>query len=191
MPGGGFGLGVEGGSFMADTPVPPGSAPIDPSAILRSRNFVGLLVFAAVLGIVVSLVGWGFLELVHAIQVWVFTDLPEQLGFDSVPSWWPLPVCTVAGLPVALAIARLPGAGGHVPAHGLKAGSSEPNMVPGVALAALATLAGGLVLGPEAPLIAIGSGVAVFTVKLAKKNASPTMLVVLGAAGAFAAISVV
>lgn len=177
--------------MMADGSVPAGSSATDPSAILRSRGFVVLLLFAAMLGIVVSLLGWAFLELVHAIQVWVFTDLPDGLGFDSMPSWWPVPVCTVAAVPVAFAIARLPGRGGHVPAEGLKAGSSDPSAVPGVALAALATLGGGLVLGPEAPLIAIGSGVAVFIVKFAKRDASPTMLLVLGATGAFAAISVV
>ena len=64
-------------------------------------------------------------------------------------------------------------------------------MVPGVVLAALATIGLGLVLGPESPLIAIGSGVAVFIVKRAKRDAPPTLLLVLGAAGAFAAISVV
>ena len=165
--------------------------PPDPAAILRSRNFVVLLVLAAAVGIIVSLLGWGFLELVHQIQVWVFTDLPSGLGLDPVPSWWAMPICTLAGLPVAFAIARLPGNGGHVPANGLQVGSTEPNMVPGIALAAIATLGLGLVLGPEAPLIAIGSGVAVATVKLAKRDAPPTLLVVLGAAGAFAAISVI
>lgn len=169
----------------------PASPPADPAAILRSRNFVVVLVFAAVIGLVVSFVGWAFLELVHQVQVWVFTDLPDALGFDTTPSWWALPVCTLAGLPVAVAIARLPGNGGHVPANGLQVGSTEPNMVPGVALAALATLGLGLVLGPEAPLIAIGGGVAVATVKLAKRNAQPTLLLVLGAAGSFAAISVI
>jgi chloride channel protein, CIC family len=176
---------------MAESNTPAAAPAPDPAAILRSRNFVGLLVFAAVLGIVVSLVGWGFLELVHAVQVWVFTDLPSGLGLDPVPTWWPLPICTLAGLPVAFAIARLPGNGGHVPAHGLQVGSTQPNMVPGIALAALATLGLGLVLGPEAPLIAIGTGVAVFTVQLAKRDAPPQLLLVLGAAGAFAAISVV
>jgi chloride channel protein, CIC family len=94
-------------------------------------------------------------------------------------------------LPVAFAIARLPGHGGHVPADGLQVGPTEPNTVPGVALAGLASLGLGLVLGPEAPLIAIGSGVAVYLVKLAKRDAPPTLLLVLGAAGAFAAISTI
>ena len=100
-------------------------------------------------------------------------------------------MCAIAGLPVAFAIVRLPGNGGHVPAHGLQVGSTEPNMVPGIGCAALATLGLGLVLGPEAPLIAIGAGVAVFTVKLAKRDAPPQLLLILGAAGSFAAISVI
>jgi H+/Cl- antiporter ClcA len=163
----------------------------DPAAILRSRGFVVLLAFAAVVGIIVSFVGWGFLELVHQIQILVFTDLPGELGSSSVPAWWYLVVLGLAGLPVAFAIARLPGSGGHVPAHGLQVGSTEPKMVPGIALAALATLGLGLVLGPEAPLIAIGTGVAVFAVKLARRNAQPQLLLIMGAAGSFAAISVI
>jgi H+/Cl- antiporter ClcA len=176
------------------TSTPPTSAPApapDPAAILRSRNFVALLVFAAIVGVIVSLIGWGFLELVHQIQLGVFQDIPSDLGYSSLPWWYPLPVLFLAGLPAAFAIARLPGQGGHVPAHGLQVGSTQPNMVPGIALAALATLGLGLVLGPEAPLIAIGGGVAVFTVQRAKKGAPPQLLLVLGAAGSFAAISVI
>jgi chloride channel protein, CIC family len=152
---------------------------------------VALLVFAAVIGLLVSFASWAFLELVHQIQLGVFTDLPGRLGFDGVPEWWPLPVLGLAGLLAAFAIVRLPGNGGHVPADGLKAGSAEPNMLPGVALAALATIGLGLVLGPESPLIALGGGLAVVAVKLAKKETPPQMLTVLAAAGAFAAISVV
>ena len=64
-----------------------------------------MLVLAAVIGIVVSFLGWGFLELVHWLQTWVFMDLPHGVGLDPVPSWWALPICTLAGLPVAFAIA--------------------------------------------------------------------------------------
>ena len=173
---------------MTDT---TGTAAPDPSEILRSKNFVAVLLLAALVGIVVSLVSWGFLESVHQIQRWIFTDLASALGFDSTPSWWGVPVCTIAGIPVAFAIAKLPGRGGHVPAHGLQPGAAAPNEVPGVLLAALATLGLGLVLGPEAPLMAIGSGVAVWCVQRVKKDAPPTLALVIGAAGAFAAISVI
>src|SRR5262245_5638182 len=105
------------------------ATPTDPAAILRSRNFAVLLVFAAGVGVIVSFAGWAFLELVHQIQIGVFTDLPADLGFSSVPEWWYLLVLGVAGVPVAFAVAKLPGNGGHVPAHGLQVGSTEPNMV--------------------------------------------------------------
>jgi len=168
------------------TPTPP-----DPAAILRSKDFVRLLVLAAVVGVLVSLASWAFLELVHRTQVGVFTNLPSGLGFSEPPWWWPLPILALAGLPTAFAIERLPGKGGHLPANGLQPGAAEPNMLPGIALAAFATLSLGLVLGPEAPLIAMGSGLAAFTVKQVKKDAPPQLVVVVGAAGAFAAVSVI
>src|SRR5262249_61895807 len=113
---------------------PPAPAP-DPAAILRSRGFVVLLVFAAVIGVIVSLAGWGFLELIHQIQVYVYKDLAPDLGFDSTPSWWGIPVLAIAGVIAAFAIVKLPGNGGHIPAHGLQVGETPPNMVPGIALA--------------------------------------------------------
>jgi H+/Cl- antiporter ClcA len=73
-----------------------------------------------------------------------------------VPWWWPLPVLAVAGVLAAIAIVRLPGHGGHIPYEGIKAGTAQPAELPGILLAALATLGLGLVLGPEAPLIALG-----------------------------------
>src|SRR5262249_14079742 len=157
---------------------PSAPRPPDPAAILRSRNFVVLLVFAAVVGVIVSFLGWCFLELIHQIQIGVFTDLPKDLGLTSTPWWWYLPLLFLDGIPAAFAIARRPGAGGHVPAHGLQVGGTEVRMVPGIALAALATLGLGLVLGPEAPLIAIGAGVAVFTVQQVKKDAPSQLLLI-------------
>jgi len=56
-------------------------------------------------------------------------------------------------------------------------------------LAALASIGLGLVLGPEAPLIALGTGLAVLSVRLAKKDASDQVLGLMAAAASFAAIS--
>ena len=104
---------------------------------------------------------WGFLWLVDRLQTQLFTDLPGHLGFDTVPVWWPLPLLAISGLLTALAITRLPGHGGHSPADGFHAGGHPAvRDVPGIALAALATLSLGVVLGPEAPLIALGGGLA-------------------------------
>jgi len=87
--------------------------------------------------------------------------------------WWPLPLLAIAGAIVGAVIRYLPGAGGHSPADGFKAGGATmPTALPGIALASLATLAFGVVLGPEAPLIAIGGGLAVLAVRLIRTASS-------------------
>ena len=162
----------------------------DPLALLRSRAYVRLLVLAALIGVPVSGVAYGFLKLVAVLQEALFTDLPDGLGFDAPPTWWPLPLLALSGLLVALAILRLPGTGGHSPADGFKpAGALPPAELPGVLLAALATLSFGVVLGPEAPLIMIGSGLGVLAVRLASRDAPAQASAVIAAAGSFAAIS--
>ena len=162
----------------------------DPTETLRSRPFVRLLIVASVVGLVVSLLAWGFLELIHVIQEGLFTKLPSGLGFAAVPWWWPLPILVLAGLPVAFA-ESLPGRGGHIPAEGLKVATTTPDMLLGVLIAAVASLGLGLVLGPEAPLIALGGGLTLLMVKQLKKDVPQQALLVLGAAGSFAAISMI
>ena len=149
----------------------PSTAAVDVPALIRSRRYWLLLVLAAAVGVVVSLASWAFLELIHAIQQSVYDDLPSALGFDTAPWWWPLPVLGLAGVVIAFAIVRLPGHGGHIPANGLQAGApTTPSEVPGVVLAALASIGLGLVLGPEAPLIGLGTGLALLAVGLSKKD---------------------
>lgn len=168
----------------------PITTPADPLDLLRTRSYVVLLTFGALIGVPVAAVAYGFLKLVDEAQAWLFQDLPTQLGFDAAPAWWPLPVLVLAGLLVALAIDRLPGTGGHEPSAGLSAtGTPAAAELPGVAVAAFVTLASGAVLGPEAPLIALGGGLAVLAVRLVKRDAPAQASVVIGAAGSFAAIS--
>jgi chloride channel protein, CIC family len=162
----------------------------DPFALLRSRAYVRLLVLAALIGVPISAAAYGFLKLVAWLQETLFTDLPDALGFDAPPTWWPLPLLALSGLLVALAIRHLPGTGGHSPADGFKAaGALPPAELPGVLLAALATLSLGVVLGPEAPLIMMGSGLGVLAVHLAARDAPAQASTVIAAAGSFAAIS--
>jgi H+/Cl- antiporter ClcA len=167
-----------------------GDPPPDPLVLLRSRSYLRLLLLAAVIGVPVSAVAYGFLKLVAVLQEAVFETLPEGVGFHAAPAWWPLPVLALSGLLTACAIRYLPGAGGHSPADGFKTTGPWPaEAVPGVLLAALATLSFGAVLGPEAPLILIGSGLGVLAVRLATRDAPPTATAVIAASGSFAAIS--
>jgi H+/Cl- antiporter ClcA len=131
---------------------PTATQPADPLALLRTRGYLALLVLAAILGVPIAAAAFGFLKLVDVIQQAVFTQLPSGLGFDGEPLWWPLLPLALAGVLVALTIRYLPGRGGHSPADGFKPrGAITPEQIPGVFLAALATLSLGAVLGPEAP----------------------------------------
>lgn len=168
---------------MTTTPPP------DPASTIRSKQFVVLLVLAAIVGVVASVAAWGFLELIYYTQVWVYTDIPQELGYDAAPKWWSAPLLAIAGVVTALAIVRLPGRGGHVPAEGLATGLTRPVELPGVMLAAVASIGLGVVLGPEAPLLALGGALGLLAIGLLRRDAPPQVGEVLAAAGAMAGLS--
>jgi H+/Cl- antiporter ClcA len=166
------------------------TTPPDPQALLRSKSYLRLLILAALLGVPISAGAYGFLALVNYLQPQLFTHLPDGLGFHGEPPWWPLPMLVIAGLISAPVIRYLPGKGGHSPADGFKVhGPPTVAELPGVLLAALAALLFGVVLGPEAPLIALGGGLAVLAVRLARRDMPQQATAVVAAAGSFAAIA--
>jgi H+/Cl- antiporter ClcA len=157
---------------------------------MRGRGFVAVLVLAAVIGVIASLAAWCFLELIFYIQKWVFTDIPSDLGYSrGTPLWWYVPVLAIAGVAAALAIVRLPGNGGHVPAYGLNPSPTRPIDLPGMLLAGIASIGLGLVVGPEAPLIALGGGLGFLIIGSLRPNAPPQLGTLLATCGTFAAVS--
>jgi H+/Cl- antiporter ClcA len=178
---------------MPDTQGAPATSPaaLDPAVVIRSRPYLMALVLAAVLGIPISAIAYGFLALVSKSQSYLFVDLPNDLFTGQAPAWWPIPIVALCGVLTALTIRFLPGNGGHSPAFGFQTGGGPPvdRELPGIILAALLTLSLGAVLGPEAPLIAIGGGLAALTVRLLKRDAPPMALTIMASAGSFAAIS--
>lgn len=167
---------------------PPASP--NPAELLKSRDYVAMLVLAAAVGVPVSIVAYFYLKAVNATQTYVFTTLPKDLGWSEEPAWWPLLPLVVSGLLVAICIRFLPGTSGHKPAEGFKpSGTVRPVDLYGIVLASFATLALGAVLGPEAPLIAVGSGLGGVAVRLLKRGAPERAVAAIAAAGAFAAIA--
>lgn len=182
----------DGSATSASTPsraAPTPPTPPTPLELLQSKQYLALLILAAIIGAPIAVLALFFLKLVAETQKWVYTTLPGELGFGSVPTWWPLLPLIVAGLIVSLTIRYLPGTAGDKPAEGLKLSTARPIEIPAVFIAALATLGLGGVLGPEMPLIVIGSGLGALAMHLVKRDAPKQAVAVIGASGGFAAIS--
>ena len=140
--------------------------------LLKERSYVAVLVIGAALGIPVAVVAYFFLKLSMRPSSSCSRTFPPISDFQGEPRWWPVPLLVLCGFVVALTIRHLPGTAGHEPAEGFKAaGAVRPIDLPGIVIASFATLSLGAVLGPEAPLIAIGGGLGVLAMHLIKKDA--------------------
>jgi H+/Cl- antiporter ClcA len=144
------------------------------------RAYLRLVLLGALVGIPAGLVAALFLALVHELESWLWDD--------PSPAWYLIVGLPVAGAAiVAAARAFLPGDGGHRPLDGLAPTPMPLSYAPGIALAAVGTLAFGAVLGPEAPVIALGTITGLAVTAFARLGQQDTAIV--GGAGAFAAIS--
>jgi H+/Cl- antiporter ClcA len=167
----------------------PGT-PVDPLAVLRTRRYLGVLVVSAILGGPIAFVAYWFLKLVALLQTWAFHDVPQGLGLGTGASWWPVIPLAVAGLVVGLTVRYLPGHGGESPIEGFRPGGlAQPPALAGIAIAALASIGLGAVVGPEGPLVALGGGLAYLAVWLVKRDLPAQAAAVIAATGSFAAIA--
>ncbi|MCA5894017.1 chloride channel protein [Isoptericola sp. NEAU-Y5] len=162
-----------------------------PATMPAGRGLLRLLGLSAALGVPVSLASFAFLALLHEATGLVWEDLPSAWGLAEVPWWWPLPWLAVGGVVAGLAIRALPGHGGHVPVDGLSLGPVPASYLPGILLAALAGLPVGAVLGPEAPLLALGAGLALVLVRPWDASLDDPARQVLAVAGSAAALSAI
>jgi len=172
--------------MLADD-APPDSAvePADPA--ISGSEYLRLVLLGAAIGIPAALIAVGFLALVHEAEHLFWDELPDALGHDSPPFYLILALPVIGACFVAAARAFLPGDGGHRPVEGISAKPTPVSYAPSVALAALGSLPFGAVLGPEAPLIALGSALGMLVAT--RVDLGPRESAVLGTAGSFAAIA--
>lgn len=152
----------------------------------RALAYVRTLVYAALLGIPVAFAAVLFETMVHDVEHVVWDVVPDELGWSEPAGWYVVGVLGLAGALVAAAC-RLPGHGGHSPLEGISTEGVAPGDIWSILLAALASLALGAVLGPEAPLIALGLVLGAVASRLVRAEGTDGQL--LAFAGAFAAIA--
>jgi H+/Cl- antiporter ClcA len=164
---------------------PSTTAPEQPQ--LGGADYLRLVGIGVAIGIPAAAAALAFLGLVHQLEHVLWHTWPEHLGLDAPPWWMVLGFPVVGALLVWLARTALPGDGGHEPLGGISLAPTPAAYAPSVALAALASLSFGAVLGPEAPLIALGSIVGMVAVRIWKVTGPGER--VLSTAGAFSAVS--
>lgn len=143
------------------------------------------IVVAALIGVAASVSSIVFLRFLSSFQEVAFITIPDAFGFDATEWWWLFAL--VAGATALLLVARrMPGETGGSPLHGFHFDTPIVN-APGLLLAALATLVAGISLGPEAPLIIVGSTTAALLASRADQTTQRGLMFL----GGIAAISTV
>jgi len=142
-----------------------------------------------VAGVVGLVLGYLALLLVNAGIGVIWDDIPAS--WESTPAWYIIGILLIAAVLVYV-IRRFVGDAGHSPIGGITVSPLTPKDYVGAILAILASLWGGIVLGPEVALVATGSMVGTVTAKAMgfTDAANQKKIVGLGALGAILALLV-
>lgn len=163
--------------MQASSPTPTAGPPTVSRLLLLSLPALGI-------GIVSALVLWLVDLLAEQLHGVLWEALPGVFGADAATPWWILVVLTATGVAVGLVVQFIPGHAGVDSATTELAAPPMPVVVlPGLFLAVILSLAGGVSLGPENPIIAINTAIAVAVLARASR-AVPQELVVLLATSA-------
>jgi len=158
------------------TPTPPAPA-TPPGPQLTVRRLLLLSIPAIVIG-VLSAVSLRLLDLIaDQLDDVLWTDTPKSLGIAPDSPWWIFAVLTATGIAVGLVVWLVPGHAGPDSATTELASTPLKLMVlPGLAVVVILSLAGGVSLGPENPIIAINVSLAVALVARISKAVPPELI---------------
>ncbi len=128
----------------------------------RARTMLVLAVPALVIGIASSLTMLIVMKVAATFQHLLWSVLPAQLGVSLQSPYWTVALLTLTGIAVGLVIRYMPGHAGPDPATEPLIGAPVPlAALPGLTLALIIGLAGGVSLGPEHPIMAVNIALAV------------------------------
>ncbi|WP_239066441.1 ion channel protein [Demequina activiva] len=153
------------------------------------RVLMALTLPALLIGVMTGVLLWAIDELAEVLDHALWERLPEWIGVAPDAAWWIIGVLTATGAAVGLVLRYAPGHGGHDPAKvELIAPPLPLSALPGVALALILGLAGGVSLGPESPIIAIAIAISVWFTRRFAKHVTVEMALMMAAAGMLGAM---
>ena len=128
----------------------------------RARTMLVLSLPALVIGIFSSLVLIVVMKVAAVLQRFLWVALPARFDLDMNSPMWILLMLTFTGIAVGLVVRYMPGHAGPDPATEPLIGAPVPVMaLPGLIIALVLGLAGGVSLGPEHPIMAVNIALAV------------------------------
>ncbi|SUW62786.1 putative ion channel protein [Buttiauxella agrestis] len=128
----------------------------------RARTMLVLSLPALVIGIFSSLVLIVVMKVAAVLQRYLWVSLPARFDLDMNSPMWILLMLTLTGIAVGLVIRYMPGHAGPDPATEPLIGAPVSVMaLPGLIIALVLGLAGGVSLGPEHPIMAVNIALAV------------------------------
>jgi H+/Cl- antiporter ClcA len=125
--------------------------------VTATPEFFRILVVALIVGFVSSFGAAWYSGLFERAQELLYQEVPRHFGWTDVPAWW-AGVVLFAGAGIVALARRLPGATGDGPLTGFHF-TSPIRFAMGTLIAAFATLSCGFALGPEGPLVILGSAI--------------------------------
>lgn len=148
-----------------------------------------LLPWAVLIGVGCSVVLLGISKLESQLHGLLWEHLPDWIGVSSGNRWWIIGVLTAIGVAVGLVVRYLPGHAGPDPAtEGLVAPPMPVYVLPGLLLATVLALGGGVSLGPENPITAANIALTWWFASKVLKQGDAELWVGLGAAGTVGAM---
>ena len=129
----------------------------------RARTMLLLAVPALIIGVASSLVLIVVMKVAAVLQTILWTALPVKLGISTDSPGWIMMMLPLPGIAVGLVIRYSPGHAGPDPAlEPLIGAPVSPSALPGLVIALIIGLAGGVSLGPEHPIMAVNIALADF-----------------------------
>ncbi|WP_449480187.1 ion channel protein [Streptomyces avidinii] len=166
---------------LAQPAVPPPASP--------ARALLPLVLPALVIGVGSALLLIGVSEAADLLKDVLWETLPDAVGVGPWSAGWIMTILTVTGIAVGLVVWKVHGHAGPDPATtGLVDAPMAPGVVPGLLLATVLALAGGVSLGPENPITAANIALAYWLGRRLSPGSPAQMWVALGAAGTVGAL---